>query len=127
MSRLRLLFLIDAVTGTTTEAMIVPRLGAITDFICDADYLIERIVLLGTEEWTAGTAGLYTRKDGTQGATKHCELSTSLHWEDEAAPDPNDAEHQLTRGQRLGLDLVTVGWTPTSGDILALMDLSRLT
>ncbi len=127
MSRLRLLFLIDAAAGTATEEMIIPRLGAITDFICDADYLIERIVTLGTEVWTAGTAGILSRKNGSQGATTHCQLSTSLQWEDEASPDPNDTEHQLARGDRFGLDLVTASWTPVTADIIALVELSRLT
>ncbi len=125
--RLRLLFLIDAVAGTSTEAMIVPVLGAISDFNADADYLIEELVLLSTEVWASGTATLYTRKNGTQGATAHAQLSTSQHWQDEARPDPNDAEHQLAAGDRLGLDLVTASWTPATADMIVLASLSKLT
>ncbi len=124
--RRQLFFLIDAVTGTTTEAMIIPQLGAISDYVADAKYLIERITLLTTEIWTAGTASLYTRLDGSQGATVHCLIDTDNQWQDQAAPNPNDAEHQIDIGQRIGLDLVTVSWTPATADMLAIMDLSKL-
>ncbi len=125
--RRQLFFLIDAVTGTGTEAMIIPQLGAISDYVADAKYLIERITLITSETWTAGTATLYTRLDGSQGATAHCLLNTDNQWQDQAAPDPNNAEHQIDIGQRIGLDLVTASWTPATADMLAIMDLSKLT
>ncbi len=127
MNRLRLLFLIDAASGTAEEGFIIPVLGAITDFNADADYLVETLVLLTTEVWATGTATLHTRKNGTQGATEHAQLGTSQRWQDEARPDANDAEHQLSAGDRFGLDLVTVGWTPVTADMIALVELSRLT
>ncbi len=127
MNNRQLLYLVDAVGGTATEAMVIPQLGAISDFVADGAYLAERITLLTTEIWTAGTASLFTRKNGTQGASALAALSTDMQWQIDIDLDPNNAEHQLTRGQRFGLDIVTAGWTPTSADIIAILSLSKLT
>ncbi len=126
MSRRQLLYLIDSIGGDATEAMIIPQLGAISDFVADADYLAEHLTLLTSEEWTAGTASIFTRKDGSQGATALAALSTSLHWQVDVNLDPNNTEHQITRGQRFGIDIVTASWLPTTADIIALLSLSRL-
>ncbi len=125
--RRQLFYLIDAAAGAATEAMILPQFGAIEDFVADAKYLAERITLITSEVWTAGTATLYLRKNGTQGATALGLIDTDNNWQDQNAPDPNDAEHQFDIGDRIGLDLVTAGWTPTSADILAILELSKLT
>ena len=117
---MKLYFLEENLAGSATQAcVLVPYAG--NEFFAQRNGRVRSLTALVTELWTAGTLTVKVTKNGTAQTVLNCLIDTTNRQFDEAFGDLDDLTYSA--GDRIGVQAVTSGWTPTTSDLLAILDL----
>ena len=118
----RLHFLKENVAGTATAALtLLPYAGS--EYHAQRAGRVRGLTGLLTEALTAGTLTFKITKNGTAQTVLNLSMSTTVVQYDEAFGDQDDLTYAA--GDRLGVQVVSSGFTPNTSDAVAILDLDE--
>jgi len=117
---MRLHFLKENLSGTATAAMTLLPYGG-TDFFAQRAGRVKSVTAILTEARTAGTLTIKVLKNGAAQTVLNLVLDSSSTQYDETFGDLDDLTYSA--GDRIGLQAVTAAWTPTTADVVGILEL----
>ena len=118
----RLYYLKENVSGTATAAATLLPYGG-TEYYAQRAGRVRALTLLATEARTAGTLTAKVRVNGAASSVLAPQLTSAPSQFAEAFGDEDDLTYAA--GARIGIDIITAGWTPTTSDAIAILDLEE--
>lgn len=119
---MRLHFLKENLPGSATSAMTLLPYGG-TEYYAQRAGRVKSLTTFLTEARSAGTATFKVTKNGAAQTVLNTTIDGSATQYDEAFGDQDDLTYQA--GERLGLQGVTSGWTPTTSDAIGILELDE--
>lgn len=118
----RLHFLKENIPGSATTALtLVPYAG--TEFFAQKSGHVSRLTAFLTEARTAGTLTFKVTKNGTAQSAVNATIDANATQYDEVFGDSDDLT--FLAGDRIGVQVVSASFTPTTSDAVAVLDLSE--
>ena len=118
----RLHYLKENLSGSATAAMTLLPYGG-TDYYAQRAGRVKSIIALLTEPRTAGTATVKVTKNAAAETVLNLTIDASATQYDEAFGDQYDLTYQA--GDRIGLQVVTASFTPTTSDAIGILELDE--
>lgn len=119
---MRLHFLKENISGTATAAMtLLPYAG--TEYSAQRAGRVRSLTALLTEARTAGTLTIKITKNGTAQTVLNLTIDATATQYDETFGDQDDLTYAA--GDRLGVQVVSASFTPTTSDAVAILDLDE--
>lgn len=119
---MRLHFLKENLPGSATSPMTLLPYG-VTDYYTQRAGRVKSLTTFLTEAHSAGTATFKITKNGAAQTVLNTAIDANATIFDEAFGDQDDLTYQA--GDRLGLQVVTSGWTPTTSDAIGILELDE--
>lgn len=118
----RLHFLKENIPGSATSAMtLLPYSG--TDYYAQRAGRIRGLTALLTEARSAGTLTFKVTKNGAAQTVLNATIDAGAIIYDEVYGDQDDLTYEA--GDRLGLQVVSAGFTPTTSDAVGILDVEE--
>lgn len=119
---MRLYFLKENLPGTATSPMtLLPYTGS--EFYAQRAGRVKSVTTFVTEARSAGSATFKVTKNGAAQTVLNTAIDGSATQFDETFGDQDDLTYQA--GDRIGLQVVTAGWTPTTSDAIGILELDE--
>ena len=119
---MRLHFLKENLPTTATNAMtLLPYAG--TEYHAQRPGRVRSVTGFLTEARTAGTATFKVTKNGVAQTALNLAIDAGAVQYDETYGDQDDLTYAA--GDRIGLQVVTAGFTPTTSDAVAILDMDE--
>ena len=119
---MRLLFLKENLPGSATSAMtLLPYAG--TEYYAQRAGRVRGLTAFLTEARTAGSLTFKVTKNGAAQAALNVAIDGSAVQYDEVFGDADDLTYAA--GDRLGLQVVSSGFTPTTSDAIGILELDE--
>ena len=118
----RLHFLKENIPGTATSARTLLPYGT-SEYYAQRAGRVKALTAFLTEARSAGTATFKITKNATAQTVLNATIDANATILDEAFGDQDDLTYQA--GDRIGLQVVTASWTPTTSDAIGIVDLDE--
>jgi len=118
----RLHFLKENLPGTATSAMTLLPYGT-NEYYAQRAGRVKALTAFLTEARSAGTATFKITKNGVAQTILNTTIDGNAVQYDEAFGDQDDLTYQA--GDRLGLQVVTSSFTPTTSDAIGILELDE--
>jgi len=118
----RLHFLKENIPGTATSAMTLLPYGG-TEYYAQKAGRVKSVTAFLTEARSAGSATFKITKNAAAQTVLNATIDANATIFDEAFGDQDDLTYQA--GDRIGLQAVTAGWTPTTSDAIGILELDE--
>lgn len=119
---MRLHFLKENLPGSATTAMALVPYGG-TEYYAQRAGRVKSLTGFLTEARTAGTATFKITRNGAAQSVLNAVIDSGATILDEVFGDQDDLTYQA--GERLGVQVVTSGFTPTTSDAVGILEVDE--